>query len=353
MGTQSFPARRHSGHRWWALRPAQTGSCPWPELGEARFCAHAWAGCLPAAFPWPLLRCLCHDSHRLGAVLSCWPCSGLQQASPGWGARPGGASWHSHKIKTRWRQEGHIQLQATFLEARTPRRLDSCSPCPRGAGWLLSQGHKVSEPKRASAATPWTTDKRSQGGGLCPRSGGSEAPHLLPWRCSFGHGFGCMAMSPSDRIRLERAGRSKEPGIEGFQLAPAWDAEVSLCVGHWGRALRPAPPGGWGGPHGGASWWGLPSPQAFLEAGPWITQQPHEAHQMQICLQPASAVRKSSAPLTRKSLALGTDGFRGICLCQPVSPAFRAWVSLLSGLSSPRGGKEHASSHLLLHKSLD
>lgn len=52
MGTQSFPAQRHSGPRWWALCPAQTRELPFTGAQEAWFCGNAQKGCIPSASLW-------------------------------------------------------------------------------------------------------------------------------------------------------------------------------------------------------------------------------------------------------------------------------------------------------------
>lgn len=154
---------------------------------------HAQKGCIPQ--PLPRGRSadpfLCRSySHRWGAVLACGLGSRPQQPGLGRGARPGGASWHGGSDEAGVGTEGHFQpgvwggfSRHTCLPGESRGRRPAprgSGPAAHGASWVLPQGHKVSEPKRASAATPWTADKRSQGDGLCPRSGDSEAPHLLP-----------------------------------------------------------------------------------------------------------------------------------------------------------------------------
>lgn len=133
---------------------------------------------------------LCHSyNHRLGAVLSCWRRPRLRQPGLGSGPVLEGPPGTVAQTGMARGQGGHAQpgqggfgpvaggLHPWKAQLLHPVRR---GPAAHGASWVLSQGHKVSEPKRASAATPWPADKRSQGDGCAQgRLGDSEAPHLL------------------------------------------------------------------------------------------------------------------------------------------------------------------------------
>lgn len=102
MGTQSFPAWRHSGPRWWALCPAQNGELPFAGAREAWFCGNAQKGCLPSASLW-FRTALVPVTEATGWGLSC-PAGmtfGFRQAGRGWGAHPGGASCTAMQVRTR------------------------------------------------------------------------------------------------------------------------------------------------------------------------------------------------------------------------------------------------------------
>lgn len=154
----AFPASRRSGHRWWAVScPERGGEAGFVEmLGGVRPLA---AACGPRCTLSPVAR-----AAPGGAVLSCWHCSGLQQVASG-GACPGGPPGTALQVGTR----GSPPAQVWAGLARThacPKSPEAGGLHPwkaqllypvfwalgaRGASWVLSQGHKASEPNRASA----------------------------------------------------------------------------------------------------------------------------------------------------------------------------------------------------------
>lgn len=171
--------------------------------------------------------------------MSCWQHSGLRQLALG-GGPPGTAAQLGTRGSPPTPGLGRFNQNPCLpKEPRgwTPAPLKAQLLHPMfqdlgacGASWVLSQGHKVSEPNRASAATPWTADKSCQGGRLCPRSRGSKAPHLPPClSClvSLGHRFGYVSVFLLNHF-LEGVGRRMELEMDRNPACLAWDADISL-----------------------------------------------------------------------------------------------------------------------------
>ena len=224
MGTQSFPAHRHSGHRWWALCPAQTGELPFAGAREAWFCGHARQGCVPAASPWPRTA-LVPVTAVTGWGQSC-P-AGIVRSSgrPAVGGVPTleGPPATAAQIRTRWRQEGHFQLRVPCLEACTPGRPDSCTPCtgplvPMGPAGFFHRVIKCQSPRGRQRQLPRLQIRGAREAGCAQ---GRETAR--PRTCSPGpapQAWVCMRDSLS-HIFLERVGRRKELGTDQNPACPS------------------------------------------------------------------------------------------------------------------------------------
>lgn len=160
-------------------------------------------GAFPAASRSPSVHSsLCgSNSHRLGAV---FVLLALFWAPAGWpqvGCHPGGPPCTASQVGTRGSppalglgrfNQNTCLSRALRLEACTPGRHNSSTLCsgpsvPMGPAGFFHRVIKHQSPIGRLWATPWTADKNCQRGGLCPRSGSSEAPHLPPAQGAASH----------------------------------------------------------------------------------------------------------------------------------------------------------------------